>query len=219
MQREPTPQPRIEAVSRSETVESSAGSPACRILGIDPGSRLTGYGVVDVCNAQLRYVASGCIDARHGDFPTRLAVIYRGIAELIDAHAPSEFAIEEVFFARNPQSALKLGHARGVAIAAAVGANLAVHEYAPRSVKQAVVGSGRASKAQIAYMVRALLALDAEPQEDAADALAVAICHVNTRRQAISGLTAPSESSSMNPVAAREDRHVPRQEHDRGRCA
>ena len=154
---------------------------ARRVLGVDPGSRLTGYGLIETQRGQLHYVASGCIDARHGDFATRLAEIYRGVQAVIAEHAPSEFAIEEVFLAHNPQSALKLGQARGVAIAAAVGADMAVNEYAARTVKQAVVGSGRASKAQVAYMVRALLALDAEPTADAADALAVAICHVNTR--------------------------------------
>ena len=152
-----------------------------RILGVDPGSRVTGYGVVELRGDGLRYIASGCIDARDGDFPERLATIYQGVREVIAAHGPNEMAIEEAFFARNAQSALKLGQARGVAIAAAVGAELAVAEYAARAVKQALVGSGRASKAQVAYMVRALLALDAEPTADAADALAVAICHVNTR--------------------------------------
>ena len=152
-----------------------------RILGIDPGSRMTGYGVVELRGSEMRYVASGCIDSRRGALATRLAAIYRGVTALVAAHAPTEMAVEEVFFARNPQSALKLGQARGVAIAAAVGAELGVHEYAARTVKQTVVGSGRASKQQVAYMVRALLSLDAEPAPDAADALAVAICHVNTR--------------------------------------
>ena len=152
-----------------------------RILGIDPGSRITGYGLVDSRRGELGYVASGCIDtAARSSFPTRLAEIYRGVAAIIAEYEPHEFAIEEVFFARNPQSALKLGQARGVAIAAAVAADLPVSEYAARHVKQAVVGTGRAGKAQVQYMVRALLALDAEPRSDAADALAVAICHVNT---------------------------------------
>ncbi len=151
-----------------------------RVLGVDPGSRLTGYGIVDVRGDALRYVASGRIQTTRGPFAGRLADIYRGIDELIVAHAPDEFVVEEVFFARNPQSALKLGHARGVAIAAAVGAGLPVSEYAARAVKQAVVGSGGATKAQVQYMVRALLSLSDEPSPDAADALAVAICHVNT---------------------------------------
>ncbi|MDE0038876.1 MAG: crossover junction endodeoxyribonuclease RuvC [Gammaproteobacteria bacterium] len=152
-----------------------------RVLGVDPGSRLTGYGVVDVDGDALRYVTSGCIQTVEGPFTGRLADIYRGVEEVIAAHAPDVFVVEEVFFARNPQSALKLGQARGVAIAAAVGADLPVSEYAARAVKQAVVGTGNATKAQVQYMVRALLSLSAEPASDAADALAVAICHVNTR--------------------------------------
>ena len=152
-----------------------------RVLGVDPGSRLTGYGVVDVDGDALRYVASGCIRTVAGPFTGRLADIHRGVAEVIAAHGPNEFVIEEVFFARNPQSALKLGQARGVAIAAAVGADLPVNEYAARAVKQAVVGTGGATKAQVQYMVRTLLDLSADPAPDAADALAVAICHVNTR--------------------------------------
>ncbi len=145
---------------------------------------MTGYGLVDAASGTLRYAASGCIDTAGDTFTTRLAAIYRGVVEVIAEHAPDEFAIEEVFVARNPQSALKLGQARGVAIAAAVGAGLPIHEYAARRVKQAVVGTGRASKDQVQYMVQALLALDAQPTPDAADALAVAICHVNTRGQA-----------------------------------
>ena len=154
-----------------------------RILGIDPGSRLTGYGIIEAQSDVLRYVASGCIDTSKGAFTARLADIYRGVEAVIAEHAPDEFVIEEVFVARNPQSALKLGQARGVAIAAAVNAGLPVSEYAARSVKQAVVGTGSATKAQVQYMVRALLALSAEPGSDAADALAVAICHVNTGNQ------------------------------------
>lgn len=153
-----------------------------RVLGIDPGSRSTGYGVVDESKDGPRYVASGCVHTSGEVFAERLATIYRGVAQVIAEHAPSEFAIEEVFVAHNPASALKLGQARGVAIAAAVGTGLAVREYASRTVKLAVVGSGRASKAQVQYMVRALLGLRELPTADAADALAVAICHVNTCR-------------------------------------
>ena len=153
-----------------------------RVLGIDPGSRSTGYGLVEERKTGPRYVASGCVYTSGEMFAERLATIYRGVAQVIAEHAPSEFAIEEVFVARNPASALKLGQARGVAIAAAVSAGLAVREYASRTVKLAVVGSGRASKAQVQYMVRALLGLGELPSADAADALAVAICHVNTCR-------------------------------------
>ena len=158
-----------------------AEGPPRRVLGIDPGSRRTGYGLIDAQGDTLRYVASGCIDAGQGAFTARLAEVHRGVADVIAAHQPMEVAIEEVFFARNAQTALKLGQARGVAIAAAMGASLPVAEYAPRAVKLAVVGSGGATKAQVGYMVRALLGLAAEPPADAADALAVAICHVNTR--------------------------------------
>ena len=152
-----------------------------RVLGVDPGSRITGYGVVDADRGSVRYVASGSITTTRGAFTGRLADIYSGVAEVIATHAPAVLAIEEVFFAKNAQSALKLGQARGVAIAAGVAAALPVHEYAPRAVKLAIVGSGRGTKAQVQYMVRALLGHDAEPPSDAADALAVAICHVNTR--------------------------------------
>ena len=151
-----------------------------RVLGIDPGSRTTGYGVIEE-GETLRYVASGCIETTSGAFPGRLADIFRGVEAVIAEHAPDEFVIEEVFVARNPQSALKLGQARGAAIAAAVDADLPVSEYAARSVKQAVVGTGRATKEQVQYMVRVLLSLSAVPPSDAADALAVAICHVNTQ--------------------------------------
>lgn len=160
-----------------------------RVLGIDPGSRRTGYGVVAVRRGALTHVASGCVATADGPFPGRLAEIYRGVGNVIATHAPEEFAIEEVFLARNPASALKLGQARGVAIAAAVGAGLPVREYASRAVKLAVVGTGRAEKAQVQYMVRALLGLPATPAPDAADALAVAICHIHADHAAPQGVS------------------------------
>ena len=150
------------------------------ILGIDPGSRRTGYGIVAVKERSVSYVSSGCIKADLGDMPQRLGTIYRGVCELITQFHPSEVAIEEVFLAKNPASALKLGQARGVAIAAAVASELPVSEYAARRVKQSLVGSGRASKEQVAHMVRVILGLPGAPQADAADALAIALCHVNT---------------------------------------
>ena len=159
-----------------------------RVLGIDPGSRRTGYGVVAVRQGALAYVASGCVETVNGPFAGRLAEIYRGVGDVIATHAPREFAIEEVFLARNPAAALKLGQARGVAIAAAVGAGLPVREYASRVVKLAVAGTGRAEKAQVQYMVRALLGLAAAPAPDAADALAVAICHLHTDHAAPQGV-------------------------------
>ena len=153
-----------------------------RILGIDPGSRVTGYGLVDENGGLITYVASGCIKTGGNDFTSRLSEIYRGIESLIDEFRPSEVAIEDVFVARNPQSALKLGQARGAAIAAVVGRENPVAEYAARRVKQAVVGTGRATKEQVQQMVKTALSLSANPSADAADALAIALCHVHTRR-------------------------------------
>jgi crossover junction endodeoxyribonuclease RuvC len=152
------------------------------VLGIDPGSRLTGYGVVDVSNRKAAYRASGCIRTTKAPLPHRLGEIYRGVCDLIERYSPDEVAIENVFMARNAQSALKLGQARGVAIAAAVAAELSIHEYAARQVKQAIVGTGRANKEQVQHMVQVLLELSGAPQADAADALAIALCHVNTAR-------------------------------------
>ena len=151
-----------------------------RILGVDPGSRATGYGIIDAAGRNLQYVASGRIRTTQGPFPERLADIYRGMAAVLAEFNPDEFAIEEVFVAGNPQSAIKLGQARGVAIASAVAAGVEVSEYAARRIKQAVVGTGAADKQQVQHMVQVLLTLDAPPTEDAADALAVAICHANS---------------------------------------
>ncbi|MFW6094098.1 MAG: crossover junction endodeoxyribonuclease RuvC [Pseudomonadota bacterium] len=153
-----------------------------RILGIDPGSRVTGYGLVERIPGGCRYVASGCIRPAGNTFVGRLGEIYRGVADVIAAHGPDELAVEEVFMATNPASALKLGQARGAAIAAGVAAQLPVAEYAARRVKLAVVGTGKAGKPQVQHMVRALLKLSGAPAADAADALAIAICHVNTAR-------------------------------------
>lgn len=164
-----------------------------RILGIDPGSRVTGYGVVELGPRGSVYVASGCIRPRAGTFVDRLGEIYHGVHTLIGTHRPDAMAIEEVFLARNPASALKLGQARGAAIAAAVAQGLPVSEYAARTVKLAVVGTGGAAKAQVQHMVRVLLSLASSPTPDAADALAIAICHVNTAR-----LKAPQDSP-LNP--------------------
>jgi len=151
-----------------------------RILGIDPGSRTTGYGIVAVDAGQLVYCTSGCIRAQGVSLPERLADIYRNVQALIAQYQPNECAIENVFLAKNAMSALKLGQARGVAIAAAVAAELPVYEYAPRQIKLSVVGTGRASKEQVQHMVQVMLALSGRPQADAADALAIAVCHVNT---------------------------------------
>ncbi|RUO47648.1 crossover junction endodeoxyribonuclease RuvC [Pseudidiomarina aquimaris] len=160
------------------------------ILGIDPGSRMTGYGVIRQQGNQLTYVASGCINAagtprKPLSLAEKLKVIHDGVSELIAQFQPDEFAIEQVFMARNPDSALKLGQARGAAIVAAACAGLPVAEYAARLVKQAVVGTGAADKAQVQHMVMAMLKLGHRPQADAADALAVAMCHAHNRNQAI----------------------------------
>lgn len=156
------------------------------ILGIDPGSRKTGYGVLNHICGKCQYVASGVIriDAAF-TLPERLKVIFDSIVELLDLHAPHEVAIEQVFMAKNAASALKLGQARGAAIAAAVSRDLPVSEYEARKVKQSVVGTGAADKFQVQHMVRTLLSLPQAPQEDAADALAVALCHVNTQHHLI----------------------------------
>jgi len=152
-----------------------------RVLGIDPGSRLTGYGLVDVEQGRLTYVASGCIRTVVGSMGERLNELHQGLLEIIANYHPDEAAIEQVFIARNPASALKLGQARGVALAACMSERMGMYDYATRQVKLAVVGTGKAGKPQVQHMVQALLKLPGSPQADAADALAIAICHINTR--------------------------------------
>jgi len=154
-----------------------------RLLGIDPGSRVTGYGILDMDGPRGRYVASGCIQTDSGrPLPERLKTIFEGITAVIQTYQPAEAAAEQVFMHRNPDSALKLGQARGAALCAVVMAGLPVSEYAPRAIKQAVVGGGAADKSQVQRMVALLLNLPTLPQADAADALAVAICHGHTRQ-------------------------------------
>lgn len=150
-----------------------------RILGIDPGSRVTGYGIVDVRGQQVEYVDSGCIRLAEEDMPVRLMMIHQGIEELVRRYRPQEFAIEAIFVHKNPNSALKLGQARGVALCAAVLAGLPVSEYAAKSIKQSVVGKGGADKSQVQYMVKLLLNQTGKIQSDAADALAVALTHAH----------------------------------------
>lgn len=148
-----------------------------RILGLDPGSVVTGFGVVDVSAAATVYVASGSIRAGRGGLAERLQLIFRHVGELVDAYAPGEVAIERVFIHVNPDSALKLGQARGAALCAATAGGASVHEYTPREVKLALTGTGAAEKAQVQHMVKALLAVDGRLGADAADALAIALCH------------------------------------------
>lgn len=155
------------------------------ILGVDPGSRITGYGVIRQIGGRTEYVASGCIRTSGEQLPGKLKQIYDGVSEIIQQFHPDLFAIEEVFLAKNPNSSLKLGQARGSAIVAAVNAELPVAEYAARKIKQSVVGTGAATKEQVQHMVMQLLKLPACPQADAADALAVALCHTHTQQNLI----------------------------------
>jgi len=150
-----------------------------RILGIDPGSRLTGFGVIDGDAQKTTYVSCGCIRTQSETMPLRLQEIYTGISEIITQYQPVALSIEQVFMHRNANSALKLGQARGVAMVAAVQQGLTVYEYAPNQIKQAVVGKGHADKSQIQHMIKVLLCLSDMPQADAADALAAAICHAH----------------------------------------
>lgn len=155
-------------------------SPATRrILGIDPGLRITGFGVLDARGSALVYVTSGCIRATGTSLPIRLGVIVRDLSQVIAQQNPTEVAIERVFVNMNPNTTLLLGQARGAAIAAAVVAGLPVNEYTAGQVKQAVAGVGRAPKSQVQEMVRRLLMLRGRPAVDAADALAAAICHAH----------------------------------------
>ncbi|WP_408936560.1 crossover junction endodeoxyribonuclease RuvC [Desulfobulbus sp.] len=151
-----------------------------RILGIDPGSRITGYGVIAVSGHRLGFVACGTIrTGQENDFSRRLLTIFQDLSEVIQAHRPEVAAVEDMFVDRNPRSALKLGQARGAAVVAALHNQLAVYDYPARLVKQSVAGYGQAEKGQVQQMVRTLLGLDAVPSKDAADALAVAICHAH----------------------------------------
>lgn len=150
------------------------------ILGIDPGSRRTGFGLIGVDGTQHTYITSGIIRLPEASLPDRLKVIFDNVSDLLKAHKPDEMAIEEVFFARDPRAALRLGQARGAAIVAGVNGGLPVAEYSARTVKKAVVGKGAASKEQVQEMIKRLLKLPAPPSEDAADALAVAVCHANS---------------------------------------
>ena len=155
------------------------------ILGIDPGSRLTGYGVVRYQSGKFDYLSSGCIKTTGDEIAGRLDIIFKGVSELIAQYQPKEFAIESVFMAKNPDSVLKLGQARGAAIVAATQFDLPVAEYAARQIKQSVVGKGNADKTQVQHMVRHILKLPGIPQADAADALAVALCHGHTHQSLI----------------------------------
>jgi crossover junction endodeoxyribonuclease RuvC len=151
-----------------------------RILGIDPGLRSTGFGVIEQVGQKIQYIASGCITTDAAEaLPPRIGTLCDGIREVVAAYAPDCAAVEIVFVNVNPQSTLLLGQARGAALAALVGCDLTVAEYTALQVKQAVVGHGKAAKTQVQEMVKRLLRLPATPSPDAADALACAICHAH----------------------------------------
>jgi len=147
------------------------------ILGIDPGSRTTGYGLIDNHPSQIRYIASGYIKTEGDSLPQRLGQIFQQIEIVIQQHRPEHMSIENVFMQKNADSALKLGQARGAAICAGYQAGLEIAEYAPREIKQALVGSGAATKEQVQHMVKHILGLKQKLQSDEGDGLAIAICH------------------------------------------
>jgi crossover junction endodeoxyribonuclease RuvC len=154
------------------------------VIGIDPGSRITGYGVIETDRDRAVYITSGCIRTKNKDFPGRLKEIFQGIQTVVKEYGPDEFAIEQVFMSKNADSALKLGHARGAAICAVALDGMPVFEYSARQVKQAVVGKGAAEKGQVQHMVKILLNLHGQLQEDAGDALGVALCHAHHQQTA-----------------------------------
>ena len=171
-----------------------------KIFGIDPGSERTGYGCIESGGSRHRLIVCGALSApARATFPEKLTAIHIGLTALLARHRPDCVAVESIFHARNVRSALKLGHARGVALLAAAEAGLAVVEYAPAEIKRAVVGYGRAEKPQVQQMVKLLLGLDAAPTpHDASDALAVAICHVHTSAGALAGrLRIPAAKTSV----------------------
>ena len=161
-----------------------------RILGIDPGSRVTGYGIIESNGHQSQHIASGCIRLAGDNFPDRLGEIFQQVSEIIQQHQPDVMAIEDIFVSKNASSALKLGQARGAAICAGITNGLAVSEYTPRTVKQSVVGNGGADKSQVEQMVRVILKLETVLAADQADALAIALSHAHigsTRQRLATG--------------------------------
>ncbi|MES9860898.1 MAG: crossover junction endodeoxyribonuclease RuvC [Candidatus Thiodiazotropha sp. LLP2] len=155
-----------------------------RIIGIDPGSRATGYGLIESDGVNSTHLAHGVLRLEGEALAPRLGQIFTGITAVINEYQPEIMAIEQVFVSKNPSSALKLGQARGAAICAGVNLGLSVAEYSPRGIKQAIVGTGRAEKEQVQHMVQMLLGLKKKPQADAADALAVALSHAHTSKMA-----------------------------------
>lgn len=174
------------------------GDETLRILGIDPGSHATGFGVVERIGAKLRHVAHGTLrPPRAQDLAHRLAFIHQGLSEVVTLHAPELAVVEKAFVGSNPRTALALGQARGAAMAVLGAAGLTIDELTPGEIKRAVVGTGNAEKRQVQQMVKRLLGLDAEPAEDAADALAAAICRGHVGR--LSGLVRGGRPRSRRP--------------------
>ena len=177
-----------------------------RIFGIDPGSERTGYGCIDSSGGRHRLITCGTLSApARSTFPEKLLLIHSGLKALLEQHRPECVAIENIFFAKNVRSALKLGHARGIALLAASQASIPVVEYSPAEIKRSVVGYGRAEKHQVQAMMKLLLGLDAAPSpHDVADALAVAICHLHTSANVVSRV---ADAAAAQPRAARSWRH------------
>lgn len=159
----------------------AGGGAPIRILGIDPGSRQTGYGIIDMQGNHVRHVAHGVISVEGADLAEKLHRIFSAVEAVLNEFGPAEAAVEKVFMHRNADSALKLGQARGAAITACARHALSVYEYTPNQIKQAIVGRGHAAKQQVQHMMKVLLCLPESPRTDAADALAVALCHGNLR--------------------------------------
>ncbi|MDD5277462.1 MAG: crossover junction endodeoxyribonuclease RuvC [Methylovulum sp.] len=155
-----------------------------KILGIDPGSRITGYGIIETTTRGYRYIASGSIRITADYFPDRLKQIFDGVVQIVGQHHPEEMAIEQVFMHKNADSALKLGQARGAAICAVQTVGIPVFEYAARQVKQAIAGKGNADKLQVQHMVKILLNVQGELQIDASDALGISLCHAHYQQTA-----------------------------------
>lgn len=180
-------------------------------MGLDPGSRVTGYGLIESSGSRTRYISSGCIRLGKTGLPNRLQHIFKDVGAIIDEFQPDEFAIEQVFMARNAASALTLGQARGAAIVAASSAGLPVAEYSARQIKQAVVGKGAAQKHQVQHMVQFLLCLSEPPPEDAADALAAALCHAHGRQLAgVVDASSDSVTATALPRRRRQRRRLTR---------
>ena len=173
--------PAASAVATAPARPATTAAASVRVLGLDPGSRRTGFGVIECRGSDCVHVAHGCITVDREEFANRLRTIFERLLALICEHSPGEVAVERVFVSRNADSALKLGQARGAALCA-VPQGLPVFEYAPRAIKLALVGSGAAEKPQVAHMIKLLLRIEGPLAADASDALAVAVCHAHSRR-------------------------------------